>query len=473
MRSQKRHRIIFVLLIALALFVMPFILRRKADAERGGRKWAVVVGINEYMKEVTPLRCAVSDAENFKKALVEKAGFADGDVFLLTTKMKSGNRIPDRSNIVRWISYIKKNAGPNDTFIFFFSGHGMDMEKESYLLTYEADPYSKDTLEVSALKVSDLKKVILEMPTPRILLFIDACRNDPRSGKGDEDNKMTDSQSKNLVIKPGTSSQIGRADESFCLTFFSCNVGQRSYEWTEQGMGFFTYYLVKGLNGDAADERGNVTLASLRKYLADGVSTALQRERGKSMAQTPFVRGEKSPDADEWVFCNRVRAPKSGGKQLSVTMPVSQGGKTLLPNSFTPYQSAPNVDEACKHKDWGDDYILKKDFNNAINEYIEAIRWDPKDTDAKERLGGAYVKRGIAHYKKSDWDSALADLNKALEIDPKCALAYFNKGLVFENTQRYSEAVSAYKKFLEVAPSTEEEKIKIAREKIKQLSGKK
>ncbi len=46
---------------------------------------------------------------------------------------------------------------PGDTLVFFFAGHGMSMEKESYLLTADTIAETAENLEDSALKVSKLR----------------------------------------------------------------------------------------------------------------------------------------------------------------------------------------------------------------------------------------------------------------------------------------------------------------------------
>jgi ankyrin repeat protein len=297
--------------ILIVTFIVLSIEGQAAWARGESRSWAVVVGIDRYMKEITPLRCAVADAREFKKTLVESAGFADDDVFLLTSDEK-GNRMPDKANIIRWVSYIKEHAQPDDLFIFFFSGHGMEMEKENYLLTLEADPYSRDTLDVSSLKISDLKRYLSDMKAGRKLLFVDACRSDPRSGKGEGENRLSESFSKSLVIKPGA---ISPRENEFSCTFFSCRVGQRSYEWTEKSMGFFTWYLVKGLRGGAGDPQGEVTVNSLEEYLGKGVPAAVMRERGYS--QQPWSVLEGNSGAGRSVV-SRVKKPAPAPQDPSV-----------------------------------------------------------------------------------------------------------------------------------------------------------
>src|SRR5687768_10893704 len=58
----------------------------------------------------------------------------------------------------------------------------------------------------------------------------------------------------------------------------------------------------------------------------------------------------------------------------------------------------------------GDMLFVKKDFRGAIGMYDQAIAADPY-------LREAYLKRGIAYRGHGDHERALADFDKALELD--------------------------------------------------------
>ena len=62
----------------------------------------------------------------------------------------------------------------------------------------------------------------------------------------------------------------------------------------------------------------------------------------------------------------------------------------------------------------------KKDFEHAIADATRAIQLDPKDEMA-------YEARGIVPFEKGDYDLAIADLTQTIEIDPTYASAYANR----------------------------------------------
>jgi tetratricopeptide (TPR) repeat protein len=73
-------------------------------------------------------------------------------------------------------------------------------------------------------------------------------------------------------------------------------------------------------------------------------------------------------------------------------------------------------------------------------------------TTGKGNLEAAYVARGIAYDQIKDWDKALADLDKAVALDPKDETAIFNHGVVNEHRGDGEMAIKDYDKALSLKP---------------------
>ena len=81
--------------------------------------------------------------------------------------------------------------------------------------------------------------------------------------------------------------------------------------------------------------------------------------------------------------------------------------------------------------------------HGAIADYDKAIELNPK-------FSAAYNNRGLAKNHKSDYDSAISDCSKAIELDPKYAKAYHNRGWAKTEKGDYDGAIADYDKFFEL-----------------------
>jgi lipoprotein NlpI len=72
-------------------------------------------------------------------------------------------------------------------------------------------------------------------------------------------------------------------------------------------------------------------------------------------------------------------------------------------------------------------------YDQAILDYTKAIEIDPK-------YAIAYNFRGAAYSHQGNFSQAISDLNKAIEINPKDAYAYFNRGLAYYREKEYDKA---------------------------------
>ena len=82
-------------------------------------KWALLVGINKYQYDVSPLRYCVANVEAFRQALVNVAGFKSEKVILMTDEMQ-----PIHVNIIMLLEVLANRIQPDDTFVINFRGVG-------------------------------------------------------------------------------------------------------------------------------------------------------------------------------------------------------------------------------------------------------------------------------------------------------------------------------------------------------------
>lgn len=113
----------------------------------------------------------------------------------------------------------------------------------------------------------------------------------------------------------------------------------------------------------------------------------------------------------------------------------------------------PNFAEAYKNRGFARND--KKAFDGAIADLIKAIWLDPAlGEHISPYLAEAYNKRGYERYRKSDYDSAISDYTNAIKIDPNNAEAYF---------LRADEVIAYLSKLLSLYPGDEKAKLSRAR----------
>jgi lipoprotein NlpI len=85
------------------------------------------------------------------------------------------------------------------------------------------------------------------------------------------------------------------------------------------------------------------------------------------------------------------------------------------------------------------------DLEGAIADYNRAIELDPK-------FGAAYSNRGNAKQAKGDLDGAIADCDRAIELDPKDATAHKYRGVAKKAKGDLEGAIADYNRAIELDP---------------------
>lgn len=88
-------------------------------------------------------------------------------------------------------------------------------------------------------------------------------------------------------------------------------------------------------------------------------------------------------------------------------------------------------------------------MDDAIEYYTEFIRLDPVDTS---NISVAYYSRGIAYGEKNEYDTAIEDYNKAIQLNPNFAEAYNNRGYAYHKKGEIDRAIEDYDKAIQIKP---------------------
>lgn len=87
-----------------------------------------------------------------------------------------------------------------------------------------------------------------------------------------------------------------------------------------------------------------------------------------------------------------------------------------------------------------------EDYKNAIDNYTESLRLDPKQS-------GNLINRALCYYHIDKYRDAMADYDKALDIDPNNFVGHYNRGLLRANVGEDNLAIEDFNFILSVDPN--------------------
>ncbi|KZL72099.1 caspase domain-containing protein [Colletotrichum incanum] len=88
-----------------------------------GRRKALLIGIN-YFGQRGQLRGCINDVKNMSAYLVDRFGYKREDMVILTDDQQNPMSQPTKQNLLRAMHWLVKDARPNDSLFFHYSGHG-------------------------------------------------------------------------------------------------------------------------------------------------------------------------------------------------------------------------------------------------------------------------------------------------------------------------------------------------------------
>lgn len=153
---------------------------------RKTRRFAIVVGINDYSNTTAgDLRFCANDAEAIYESLLNYGKYSPVDTALFSDGLHQQARQPSYSDVLAQVQEFAAQCEEEDTFLFFFAGHGTSDQDDSYLLTNEFRP---NILADSSIALAKIDSYMRGCKAKFVLRIVDAChsgRMGRRSGGGD------------------------------------------------------------------------------------------------------------------------------------------------------------------------------------------------------------------------------------------------------------------------------------------------
>jgi hypothetical protein len=212
---------------------------------------AIVIGISNY-KKLPKADYANEDARNFAVYANKALGIKQENI-----KTLIDSEADDAEIIKAFKNWLPLQVNPEKTDVYvFFSGHGLPSQdgKNLFLLPYGAD---RDLLERTAINQNELIKILADLKPKSMMLITDSCY----SGMSKTGDTLI-ANARPIVLK--TKEIV--LPKNFTL-FSASSPDQISSSSKDLRHGVFSYYLMKGLEGDADLNSDNkITLAELHSY---------------------------------------------------------------------------------------------------------------------------------------------------------------------------------------------------------------
>ncbi len=401
------------------------------------RSYALVIGIAKYknLPESAQLSFPNRDAEDMYTTLISAEGgqFPAENVHKLIDEKATVENV--RHELEVWLPSVTKD---DDRVLIYFAGHGFVSSGKAYLATYDVDLHNIANTAYPMEKMG--QQIGGKIKGKWKVLVTDACHSGaitPESDRAQVTQTLLDLQ-KSL----------------FSLT--ASRDREQSFESDKfgGGHGVFTYYVVKGLQGEAdTDGDGVVSADELAEYvhsnvrLATGAAQNPTSERGSFdpnmvLAYNPtHVKGANLPPP---AFGNLVLETNMDNTEVFV-----DGKSAGIVNKGTPLR-LPGIQP-------GAHTIKAVRMGYEPDGPREEQVYPGQDTTVSVRImivrqhNHAAVEKfdkGIENYQKGTPDNykkAADDFREALKIDPKFSKAALYLGRVDNALYLDDEATAAFK----------------------------
>src|SRR5512143_288659 len=225
---------------------------------------ALIIGIANYPNVRRLPNTVLQDARDVTALLRSAAycGYADDHVKLLTDGDATA------AGIRAGLSWLAQTAGPNDTALVFFSGHGGRVmtgpQSGNYLIPYDCIPSELSTTAISGTELTALLRAI---QTSRLVALFDSCYS---GGTGE----TTDFDLEPASFKAGLddiqydqlAQGVGR------VIMASSRSDEVSLVLPNMNNSLFTHFLLEALRGSARTRGdGSLRVFDVFEYLSEQI----------------------------------------------------------------------------------------------------------------------------------------------------------------------------------------------------------
>jgi hypothetical protein len=241
------------------------------------RRWAIVIGVNQYEdRDIPTLHYCVDDARLMAKCLERYCGIPRDHILLLTDEERNIERRPTLKNLKELIPEWLQQARPGNLVVVFFAGHGFLSKGQGFLATQDC---KRSNVGLTGYSTAELRGSLNQCKASRKLLLLDCCHAGTERG--------------DVPVGP-SGAEVGAEfrNADGLITLASCQQNELSQEWDEEKHGLFTYFVAKGLAGEADYDRdGVVNSDELYRYVHEKVTLNGPRPQTPVRIESPGTHG--------------------------------------------------------------------------------------------------------------------------------------------------------------------------------------
>ena len=239
--------------------------------KRNDNALALIVGISDYKRTDAPAVYADKDAQYFHDYASLKLGISDSNIkTLVNAKAEQGDVI------LAVKDWMRRSSKPGKTEVYvFFAGHGLasDDGEQMYLLPYDGRPRLLDDTAI----LRDRLFADISAANPRsVTVFLDTYYSGTTRG--------TDML---IASRPIAIKALKQSVPDNFTVMTAARGDQTAKPLEEAKHGMFSYFLMKGMEGEAdANQDNKITAGELHEYVERNV---VQQSSG---SQTPELQGD-------------------------------------------------------------------------------------------------------------------------------------------------------------------------------------
>jgi uncharacterized caspase-like protein len=242
-------------------------------ARRPNQKyWGFIISLENYQR-LPSVQYAQRDASLMKKYFLKVLGIPEANIIYLEDREATKARIMHHLR-----AHFPRNLEKDSLLYVYFVGHGvLDERKENpYIIPYDGDVR---LLEDTNYRLQNFLEDLESLQIKRSFVFLDTSFN----GFAARNNNIILPYAK-LALNPD-GNLILSSDK--VIAMISSSGGQTSNAYPEKGHGLFTYFLLRGLRGEAFKSRSaSMTMGELYTYVKDQVAKV---SSARGMEQTPTL----------------------------------------------------------------------------------------------------------------------------------------------------------------------------------------